>query len=193
MAERTPRSFAPEVMLWLGLVALLTFALPASAREMQADDKTAIAVAVERFNNAMRQKDYDTVIEASVPQAVIDQIGKAYGLAEADKEAFAAAIRTQMVATLKVVELVDFGMDVKAASYHELPDGSFYAMLPTETVMKTEDKKYRARSQTLALKDGGRWYLLRVSGAEQADMVRAAYPAFKDVQFGNGTMEEIGK
>jgi hypothetical protein len=197
MADLTPRGIALDVLPWLALVAFLAAGLFAvakvSAREMPADDKAALAATIDRFNNAMRQKDYDTVVATSLPRAIIAQIASAYGLKDADLETFQASIRAQMVGTLKVVELVDFGMDQKAIAYHELADGSFYAMVPTETVMQSDAKKYRARSQTLAVKDNGVWYLLRVSGEQQGAMVRAAYPQLKDVQFSDSQMEEIGQ
>jgi hypothetical protein len=188
----TPRR---GLAVWLAgaLLALLALALPAAAKEMEAADKTALASAIDNFNGLMRKGDFTAVVEASVPDAIIRQIAASHGIKEADIGMLKTVIREQMASALNTVKLIDFGMDQNAISYRELPDGSSYAMVPTMTVMQMGEQKFRARSDTLALKDGGRWYLLRVTSGEQADIVKAAYPQFKDVQFSDGTMEEIGK
>ena len=71
----------------------------------------------------------------------------------------------QMKAALAQVKLVSFGMDFAKAEHQELPSGEPYVLIPTETVMDTADGKSTAKSHTLALLDGGAWYLLRVSEA----------------------------
>ena len=72
-----------------------------------------------------------------------------------------------MKAALAEVKLVSFGMDIAKAEHHELPSGEPYVLIPTETVMDTGDGKSAARSHTLALLDGGAWYLLRVSDSRK--------------------------
>jgi hypothetical protein len=197
MAQMMPRGLARPFMPLLVLLGMLAALLAApatlAAKDMEAADKTAVLAAIDRFDSAMRQKDYDTVIEASVPQAIIRQIANAYGLDEKDWEQFKAVIKQQMAAALKMVELVEFGMDRNAIAFSELPDGSYYGLIPTHTVLAMDGKKFRASSQTLALKDDGRWYLMRVEGGQQGEFIRKAYPQFKDVVFTAGTMEEIGK
>ena len=89
--------------------------------------------------------------------------------------------------------MVSFGMDKKAIGYHDLLDGTFYALIPSHTIMevKARQNRFKASGQTLALMDGGKWYLLRVSEPRQVGMVRAVYPRFKSVEFKIGSVEVV--
>ena len=95
----------------------------------------------------------------------------------------------QMKAALAEVKVVSFGMDLAKAEHHELPSGQPYVLIPTETVMDAGDGKSVAKSHTLALLDGGAWYLLRVSEAEQVTIMRQVYPEFAEVEFPASSLE----
>jgi hypothetical protein len=51
--------------------------------------------------------------------------------------------------------------------------------------------KVRATSETLALKDDGVWYLVRIDEAAQSDLVKKIYPGFADFEFKPGAMEPV--
>ncbi|MBL4558667.1 MAG: hypothetical protein JKP98_21220 [Rhodobacteraceae bacterium] len=60
--------------------------------------------------------------------------------------------------------------------------GAPYALIPTETIMRSGSRgRYRFASQTLALRDGGLWYLVQLTEAGDAELVREVYPDFADV------------
>jgi hypothetical protein len=46
-------------------------------------------------------------------------------------------------------------------------------------------------SHTLALMDGGAWYLLRVSEVQQIEILRKVYPEFAGVVFPTGSVEAM--
>lgn len=85
-------------------------------------------------------------------------------------------------------------MDVSKVEYKELPNGEPYALIPTEVVMDAGGAdKILAKSQTLALLDGGAWYLLRVNEDQQVTVMRQVYPEFAEVEFPAGSMEALKK
>ena len=45
------------------------------------------------------------------------------------------------------------------------------------------------RNQTLALKDEGVWYMIRIDDQNQINMIRELWPEFAGVDFPLGTME----
>jgi hypothetical protein len=164
----------------LVLAAGATFARPLSEAENR-----LLVETVEAFDAAMRNADYTTVIK-TVPPRIIAHIAKSAGV---DADALKVVMIAQIKAALAEVELVSLGMDVAKAEHHELPSGVPYVLIPTETVIDAGDGKTVARSHTLALLDGGAWYLLRVSEAQQVTIMRQVYPEFAEVEFPASSLE----
>jgi hypothetical protein len=162
------------------LAAGATFARPLSEAENR-----SLAETVEAFDAAMRDRDYETVVK-TVPPRIIAHIAKSAGV---DADALKVVMIAQIKAALAEVELVSFGMDVAKAEHHELPNGEPYVLIPTETVIDAGDGKSVTKSHTLALLDGGAWYLLRISEAEQVTIMRQVYPEFAEVEFPASSLE----
>ena len=51
--------------------------------------------------------------------------------------------------------------------------------------------KYRSTTKTLGLHEGDVWYLVRIDDAQQVAILKEVYPAFADVEFPTGTMEQV--
>lgn len=169
------------------IVALLAMAGPALARDLTEAEKEGLAQAVESFDAAMRAKDMDTVV-GTIPPKVLAAIAEQSGV---DVEQLRQAVVEQSKQAMSAVTVVSFGMDLKTAQYREATDGTPYVLIPTETVMDAGTGKMKATSQTLALLDEGKWYLLRVSDAEQVKILQTVYPQFAGLQFDPGTMEAV--
>ncbi len=165
--------------------ALFLAAGPAFARPLTEVESRSLAETVASFDAAMRASDYATVIK-TIPPRIMAHIAKSAGVEVAVLPPLVVA---QMKAALAQVKLVSFGMDLAKAGYHELPGGEPYVLIPTETVMDTADGKSTAKSHTLALLDGGAWYLLRVSEAPQVSILRQVYPEFAEVEFPASSLE----
>jgi hypothetical protein len=179
-----------------GMLALiLAFAMPVAAQSLSprdavdSSDYFALVARVDSFQAAMDAKDMSTVMGV-VPPAMLDLIAGQYGVTT---EELVAATQEQFDVAMQSVKLVSFGMDLETSEMYRLADDTLYALIPTETVMDLGDAggKVRVTSSTLGLLDGDTWYLIRVEDAQQAAILKQAYPAFADVTFPAGTMEQI--
>jgi len=171
---------------FLALPLLAAAIVVAHARQLTGDEKQALEQSVASFDAAMKSEDY-TVIANTIPPRVLDFIAKQAGM---EVDALREVVVQQMKAALATVKLESFSMDFAALEEKELANGDPYVLIPTETVISSEATgKMVAKSDTLALLDQGKWYLLRVSEAQQVAILRQVYPEFAAVQFSAGTME----
>jgi hypothetical protein len=135
----------------------------------------------------MRGSDYGVVVD-TIPPRVLSHIAEQAGL-ERDK------LRTLVIGmtrqALDTVKLVSFGMDTSKLEEKQLADGTPFALIPTITVMDAGNGNISVNSHTLALMDGGAWYLLRVSEVQQIEILRKVYPEFAGVVFPTGSVEAM--
>lgn len=173
---------------FLAVPLLLASLAVADARPLTADEKQQLEQAVQSFDAAMRGNDYE-VIANTIPPRVLDFIAKQ---ANMEVDALRTIVVQQMQAALATVKLESFSMDFAGLTEKELPGGEPYVLIPTETVISSEATgKMVAKSDTLALLDEGKWYLLRVNDAQQVAIMRQVYPEFASVEFPGGTMEAV--
>jgi hypothetical protein len=178
-----------RLVVALGLVLALT--LPGLAQALDAAQQAALAARIESFDAAMRSNDMAGVLGV-VPPKMFEKIAAASNLTT---DQLVAATQEQLNEAMKNVTLVSFGMDLEAAQFAALADGSPYALIPTETVMDLGEAggKYRATSHTLGLLDDETWYLVRVEDPQQLALLKEVYPGFADVEFPTGSMEPVAE
>jgi hypothetical protein len=166
----------------------LLLASGALARPLTEAESGSLVATVEAFNAAMRAKDYEAIVK-TIPPRVLAHIAKSVG---AEVEALRKIVIEEMKKTLVAVKIESFGMDLSKAEHRELPGGEPYVLVPTQTVMDPgEGGKMKAKSHTLALLDGGVWYLLRVNDPQQVAIMRQVYPEFVGVEFPSGSLEAL--
>jgi hypothetical protein len=172
-------------------VAALAFLLafgPAAARPLTTSEYQALAKVVEAFDAAMRDGD-GAAIMGVVPPRVLAHIASSGGT---DLAALKKSTAQQMTALIKEFELESLSFDLDQAQQKELPSGDPYLLVPLVMVVKAKSsRRYRTTSQTLALLDAGKWYLVRVDQVKQVDIVRKVYPEFADVEFPSGSTEVL--
>jgi hypothetical protein len=179
-------------LYWLTLAAFaLACVSQAMARTASEAEKAALVKTVDEFNAAMKAADYEKVISHSLPDPMLNFLAGKANIAP-------HALRQQMVALTSQVmasaPIESYGMDLAAAQHRELGNGTPYVLIPTKTVVKINDKQSAASSShTLALMDGGRWYLIRISELQQLLILQEVYPDFNGVQFPQDAMEIIKK
>jgi len=169
---------------------VLALAGAASAQGLTDAEKQALSARVESFDAAMKASDM-TAVMGVVPPKVLDKIAATYNVSV---DELLAAMQQQMDEAMKSVTIVSFGMDLEAAEYVPLADGSTYALIPTETVIDLGEAaggKMKASSMTLGLKDGDAWYLVRVDDPAQVAMLKEIYPAFVSVEFPPSTTAPV--
>ena len=164
-----------------------TAAVPAEAA-IDAAQLEALGERVAEFEAAIRASDFDGVL-AVVPPRVLDVLATRFGVTP---DQMRSVFRVQAAQTMRQVEIVSFTMDVEDARPGEVPAGVPYVLIPTETVMVEETLgRAVARSRTIALLDGGAWYLVRVDDDRQISVLREAYPGFADVEFEPHTLDFV--
>jgi ATP phosphoribosyltransferase len=181
-------------MMKLAKIILLSaslFALPATvsfAKDFPATEIAELQTAVNGFDTAMRANDMKSILKVMPPKVW----GYLKEKSKLDDEQLMNVVGDALAAAMKDVKLLDFKMDVAAATTHELPDGMSYMLLPTVTKMEIKDYgKVAAISQTLAIREDGKWYLVRVSDPQQKQIVTTVYPAFKGVELPSDKLEDI--
>lgn len=169
------------------LALVLALAWPAVAREATDAERALLVETIATFDAATRAGDMDVVVE-TIPPKVMTAMSEQFGVSV---QQLRDAVIAQGKAAFEGVKLISFGMDLEAATYTQTSDGQPYALIPTEVVMDAGGGNIRATSDTLALLDEGKWYLVRVSETQQVDILKRVYPGFADVTFDPGTMEAV--
>jgi ketosteroid isomerase-like protein len=175
-------------VLLLSACVLVAPLAPSYAKDFPATEITELKTTVSTFDAAMRANDMKTVLKTMPPKiwSFIKEKGKV------TDEQMLEAISAAMAQAMEGVTLLDFNMDVAAATTHELSDGTSYLLIPTVTKMDVKDYgKVATNSQTLALREDGKWYLLRISDPQQKQILGTVYPAFKDVELPTDKLEDI--
>lgn len=173
----------------LAVAGLCVASVPASAQSFSDADRAGVEARIAQLDGIVSSGDLAGAIEV-VPPVLFRTIAERAGATEAQ---LLAAMREMIRTQLSGVTVVDYEMDLGAATPTLTPDGSdTYLLIPTTTVLEIPDVgPVRSRNHTLALEVGGEWYLIRVDEPAQADLVRELWPAFLGVDFPIGTMERV--
>jgi hypothetical protein len=172
----------------LALALLLAVAAPAFAQGLSGAQQQALADRIAGFDTAMRTSDMSGVLGV-LPPKVLEHLATKNGISTAD---LITSAQQQIDEALKTIRIESFGMNLDDADVITLPNGTTYAMIPTETVMNLgESGKFKSSTMTLGLLDGETWYLMAVDDVEQATIVREVYPGLAEVEFPKGSMEPV--
>jgi hypothetical protein len=161
----------------------------ALAQDLTDADRDSIVARIAALDEVMLGGDMAAIIDL-MPARILSHMAEKSG---ASVEDVRAATTREIEAAMEAVKIEDFEMDFAKATFATTPDGTHpYALIPTTTVMTMEGTgKIEATSQTLALRDEGTWYLVRIEGAAQDALVKGAYPEFEGVDFPQGDMELV--
>ena len=174
----------------LGAMAATAFCLSNSsafAQSFSDADFARVAARIDQFERTVSSGDFASVMEF-VPPVMFQKAAQDAGMTESQLlQVMRQLVRTQA----SNVTVLDYELDLAAASPALTPDGLMtYLIIPTTTLMEIEDgRRARTRNHTLALKEEGEWYLIRVNDAAQVDRVRELWPSFAAVDFPAGTIE----
>lgn len=165
------------------LTATAGLASAGFARELTADESTALEDAVEQFNTRFSENDFAAIAD-SMPPKIIEYIATQNSVTT---DQLKAAMVQQMDVAMTAVTIDSFSMDLETSEEKELPNGEPYVLVPTETVITAGETTVTTNSHTLAHLDEGDWYLLRIDDAAQLDMLREVYPEYVEVEFPQAT------
>lgn len=178
-----------RVVLTALFASLALLMAPAAAQEVTARDRGQIEARVDGLRAVVTSGDFAATLDVT-PPALRAALAARFGLSETDLR---TAMAEAMAPLMESVTLVSFDIDLDAAAARTTPDGArTYLMIPTTTIMDVaEIGRLRVLSDTLALEEGGDWYLIRVEEEFQRTMLEQVYPEFVGVAFPPGTTELV--
>jgi hypothetical protein len=175
--SQLPKPFA---RFWICVCFILAFSTGLKADVFKPADTAALAAVVEQFSTDVRDTNVPGVLKVMPPKIwnYVKEKSKATDVQ------ITAAISAAMKKSQEKIKIVGFSLNVAEATSHVLSDGGSYMLVPTETRMKTNaGELYVVRTQTLALLEDQKWYLVRINDVQQRKILGAVYPAFQTVQF----------
>lgn len=182
------RPVLPRLLQRLAIVAAVLipavapslYAGPASARDLSAVERHALARTVARFDTAMRRKNVPVIIDI-IPPRIVTHIAAQHGV-DPVKLRQVMIQQTREVMGSSIIQA--FGMDMARARYGATSNGTPYVLVPTTTTLKVGGQLSRKDAHTLAIQDNGRWYLLDLSQPSRVSMFTQVYPEFQGVPLG---------
>lgn len=185
---RLPTLFAAAVALGLAGASAAT---PAFARPMSQAESQKMETAVGVYLRSIGRGEAERVV-ASLPPRVKNIFAGSAGI-EASK--LDATLVAQTDALLKSAKFDNFSADYKGVEANDsvLADGTrvTWVVVPTEFTASTAKGKTLNRQPLLAVNEAGKWYMMRVEGQQQKQLVSIAYPFLKDVAFPESSVTPI--
>lgn len=182
---RTPRSLMTALALAaaLGLSACATPPSPtqpiAEASAMTPQARSTLESRVAAFQSVINRGDWGQVMDFT-PPGILRQMEEETGVPVEVIRAMASGI------VKGVTEEINIGgrLYLDKASVGTARDGTPYVLIPTtsQIAAKRGGESLSTTGISLAMLDGGQWYLMRLDAeGEGARRLQAAYPQFKGI------------
>lgn len=167
------------------LIAAL-LATPAFAQSDE--DKAEVDARVQEITTALEKGDRTVVIRGT-PNRMIAAIAKRHGM---NQDVFLEkAIRKLQdvddLGTLSDIEIGSSGIEWKKTS-----GGKDYAIVPFSATITTKDQltKYRSEDPVVAIKDDGKWYIVKLNEDEKAAF-DSVYPEYAEIKVPPGKTYDV--
>lgn len=181
---------AAVVAVCVGVLAFQPVSAAAQEAEgVSAADRAKVEARIDQLDRSMSSGDLAGAMDV-VPPRVFQTIAQRAGATE---DQLRAAVREMVATQMQGVTIVAYDMDLAGAPPIRTPDGSrTYLLIPTTTVIEiSAGMRVKSTTSTLALEDGGEWYLIRIDDGNQVAVVKELWPEFAPIQFPAGTTEQI--
>jgi hypothetical protein len=155
---------------------------PASAQVAAHPGKAALDAKVEALKLALTEKRYGA-LATDIPPKLLALMAAKAGM---PREEFVKLIGEQVGKAMAGSSIDAF--DIKSGEILTLTTGAVYALLPSVARLTVNDQKAISRGHILAMVDGGKWYLARVS-ERQWPLFVEAYPDYASVEIPKEKLE----
>ncbi len=164
-----------RVLLLVLMLILMAWMAPAHALDgLSPAQEASLRSTVTRYDRLMKAGDF-VGLYGYTPPKLRAEIARKHGVSQ-------WRVRREMGKLLRgtrgVISVEHAAMHMDRARVRKMRDGKPYVIIPYTVRMRVAGRLVSERSRTVALMDGGRWYLVRVQEKEQIQLLRAAYPAF---------------
>ena len=114
------------------------------------------------------------------------------GQADMDAKDFLEKMAEMMSKAFESIEVLSFSMDKDSVKLQRTNTGRPYAVIPNAMKINVKGTGgMEMKTETLALKDDGVWYLMQVDSEEVVDMLKKAYPDLKDIKVAKTVMKKV--
>jgi hypothetical protein len=165
-------------------------AAPASAAgcKMTSTDREVLTATINDFSTALRLGDYQR-IQRVIPRRIIRKMAADAG---ASPRAVIDGLAKVMARGMQKIEVVAFDMQTENLRCTMAGSALKYVQVPTEMIVDIEGAgRHSMSSHTLALLEGGMWYLLRVSEPQELLVLTDLYPELAAIEFPPAKMTRL--
>lgn len=169
-----------RILAAIALSAL--FALPAAARPLTPEEAKDMGKAVDIHLRSIGRGEAERIASA-IPPRVLNVFA---GQAGIEASQLIPTLAEQMNEVMKNAKFSDFYSDKSAldAKDETLADGTVvtWVLVPTAFTTETPDGKTRNEQPLFVLREGDKWYMMRIEGEAQRQLVGFAYPFLNEVE-----------
>lgn len=167
-------------------LAILAAALTAAPVFAETEaDREAIAAGMDGLIEAVKAGEYGKTLTV-LPPKMLSGLAQEAGISVDDMRDAADAAGASM---MEQVTFESFDYKLDDARFDKTAERE-YALIPTSAVMTVMESSIKTSSDTLAMMDEGKWYLLRVETPEHIAQLVAAYPDMEGIEVSDPVIEE---
>ena len=158
------------------IAAAVLFALPAAARPLSEGERGDLTKAVDGYMRATMANNAEKIV-ASIPQRILNIFAGSAGI---EAKNLNQTLVDQTKALTKGLKVRDAVADMSAVTAEDavLADGTavVWSIVPTSYTAEKDGAKTLNKQALLAVNEGGKWFFVRVDGAQQKQIAAIAYP-----------------
>jgi hypothetical protein len=171
-------------MRWIAAIAI-TFALamPAAARPLSPDEDAALTRSMDSYLRAIGSGNAERIVKG-IPPRIMNIFAGTSGIEARNLE---KTLIDQTAQMMKGSSFTDIGADRRALDAQDaaLADGTpiTWVVVPTAFTAETNGARTRNEQPMLAIREGEKWYFVRIDGPAQQQMVAMGYPFLAKATF----------
>ena len=147
-----------------------------SAMAFDTQDRATLDQQIKQISQSTEDLNFDRVL-SMMPPKVLTYFAQKTGLPVASVKQMLAEQTKKVVADLVKDNMkISYMADLDHAKIHQSKLGRDYLIIPTEFDMMNDDVGMEMTGNLLAIKDEGRWYLMRLDGQSHVDIIQDVYP-----------------
>jgi hypothetical protein len=166
-------------------------ALPAAARPLTSEEETGLAQSMDLYLRAIGSGNAERIVKG-IPPRILNIFAGTAGIEAKNLE---KTLIDQTAAMMAGSRFSDIAADRAALDAGDavLADGTAvtWVVVPTAFTAETGGARTRNAQPMLALREGDRWYFVRIDGDQQKQMVTIAYPFLSEVRFPAATVTPV--
>ena len=175
------QSLAVAALLAIGLLTSCDSKTDAPQPEITVEEATAgFDQRLAEFETTLNEGRIGDMLDF-MPPKLLAEVLKQSGV---NQKQMKAALQEGWTQTLDTVTLESFAFG-EPGPIKSTESGRFYRLIPSELTMSMNDDPdtlVDATSETLALTDGGTWYVVRLDQPPQVELFHKSYPEFESVE-----------